>query len=233
MARQRAGGGRALSRPLLALLLLVPAPSLGVVAGLVLWPGGAGRFLFAAAKVWVVALPLLWRLAVDHAPLSWSPPRRGGLGVGAAIGAVSGAAILLAFLLLRSRLDPGALRATADAMGISAPGAYLAGAATWVLVNALMEEYVWRWFVFSQLERLTTPAAAAAGSAAAFTLHHVVALQAYLGWGLVALASTGVFLGGLCWSLCYARYRSIWPGWVAHVLADVAVFAVGWMLLFG
>ena len=35
------------------------------------------------------------------------------------------------------------------------------------------------------------------------------------------------------WSVCYLRYRSIWPGWVSHVAADVAGLAIGWRVLFG
>jgi hypothetical protein len=47
------------------------------------------------------------------------------------------------------------------------------------------------------------------------------------------VASTGVFIGGVIWAWLYSRYRSIWPGWISHVLADIAVFGVGWWLLFG
>ena len=69
-------------------------------------------------------------------------------------------------------------------------------------------------------------------SALLFTLHHIVALRAQAGWDVTLLASLGVFLGGCAWSWLYLRYRSIWPGYVSHVLADVAVFAVGWVILF-
>ena len=42
----------------------------------------------------------------------------------------------------------------------------------------------------------------------------------------------GVFLGGCAWSWLYLRYRSIWPGYISHIIADIAVFGVGWMILF-
>jgi uncharacterized protein len=41
------------------------------------------------------------------------------------------------------------------------------------------------------------------------------------------LGSLGVFAGGAVWSHLYLRTRSIWPGYLSHALADVAVFAVG------
>jgi membrane protease YdiL (CAAX protease family) len=217
----------------LALLLLVPVPSLAVALALVEQPGPVGRALFVGAKLWILLLPLGWYLLMERGRPSWSPPRRGGLLVGAGLGVASAAAIAAAFWLLRSHIDPTALAATAELMGIATPPVYLAGAAYWVMVNSVLEEYVWRWFVYVQLERLVPPSAAVLGSALAFTAHHVVALQVYLPWGLTLLASSGVLIGGATWSWCYRRYRSIWPGWIAHALADIAVFAVGWMLIFG
>jgi membrane protease YdiL (CAAX protease family) len=42
-----------------------------------------------------------------------------------------------------------------------------------------------------------------------------------------------VFTGGAIWSWLYVRYRSIWPGYLSHAIVDVAVFAVGWWIIFG
>lgn len=217
----------------IALALLVPAPTLAVYLALDTLPGPVGRALFLACKLWIVALPAAWHLLVDHGRPSWSPANRGGLGTGIGLGVASAAAIGLVYALLRGTIDPAPLAAVAERMALASPAAFVAGAAGWVVVNSLLEEYVWRWFVLTRLERLVPAPVAIVGSAAAFTLHHVVALRAYLPWGLVALAAAGVFLGGAGWAWCYRRFRSVWPGWIAHALADVAVFAVGWDLLFG
>jgi membrane protease YdiL (CAAX protease family) len=52
------------------------------------------------------------------------------------------------------------------------------------------------------------------------------------GWAVTLLGSAGIFVGGLTWSWLYRRYRSTWPGYVSHILADAAVFVIGWLLLF-
>jgi hypothetical protein len=100
-------------------------------------------------------------------------------------------------------------------------------------INALLEEYVWRWFVFRRCEDLAGgwPAAVLAGLF--FTVHHVFALRAQFGWNVTVLGSVGVFAGGVIWSWCYLRYRSIWPGYISHVLADVAFLVIGGLILFG
>ena len=221
-------------RALLALALLVPVPSLGVAAAMIAVPGPVGQTLFIAAKVWLVAFPAFWFLGVEKNTVSFSPIRHGGLGAGFLTGAAAGAIIVLAAWAFGVfDMDMGELVGEVDEMGLTTPRAYLLGALGWTFVNSLMEEYVYRWFIFSRCERLMPRAAAVVASAAAFTVHHVVALSTYLPWHLNALASLGVFLGGVIWAVLYSRYRSIWPGWVSHVLADVAVFAVGWVLLFG
>jgi len=218
----------------LALLLIVPVPSLGVIAAMVAAPGPLGHAVFLAAKVWLVLFPAAWYLMVEHGRPSWSPPRLGGMGVGALSGLAVLAAIVSGVWLMGVRtMDMAPLRFAVEEMGLGTPGAYLAAAAGWTLVNSLMEEYVYRWFVLRQSEQLFSATWAILMSAAVFTLHHIIAVSQYLNPLHTVLASAGVFIGGVIWAWLYWRYRSIWPGWISHVLADVAVFGVGWWLLFG
>jgi len=217
----------------LALLLLTPVPTLGVLAALHAAPGTAGRLVFATAKLWLLLFPAAWYLAIERGRPSWSPPARGGLRAGAAVGAAMAAAILVAYWgVLRAHVDPQPVRQAAVEMGIGSPVSYIAGAAAWILVNSLVEEYVWRWFVFRQLRALLPAALAVLGSAALFTAHHAVAMAAYLGPALLVLGALAVLVAGACWSFLYLRYDSIWPGWISHVVADIAVFVIGWQLLF-
>lgn len=231
-AAQRRSRGLAL----LALLLLVPVPSLGVYAGLIAYPQtGFGRGLFIAAKLWVLFLPLVWTTLVERrALLPARPPRHNGLRAGVASGALFGIAIVAACALFgRAAVDVGPLREVAAGVAMDAPLRFAALAAYWVFVNALLEEYVWRWFVLGQLCRLLRPVLAVPLAAAAFTLHHVVVTQLYLPPPLVALAALAVFVAGLVWGAMVRYYGSLWPGYVSHVIADVAIFAAGYWLLFG
>ncbi len=226
---------RARGRALLALALLVPVPTLGALAGMVWLPGtrvGAG--LFAFAKVWILALPLAWHVAVDRAPLSLSPARRGGFGMAVGSGIAISLVILAVFAGWGGRLiDAAILRERVAAMGLGDPMRYALAALYWTLVNALLEEYVWRWFVVRKCAiLLRSSCAAIAASAAFFTLHHLFALRVYFGTTAVAVAGTGVFLGGVIWSWMYLRYRSIWPGYVSHAIVDLCLFALGAHLLF-
>ena len=220
-------------RALLALALLAPVPSLGIWAAMVAAPGPHGHGVFLVAKLWLLVFPAAWYLLVEKGKPSWSPPRRGGMATGVLSGVILAAAIVLgAWLVGAQHMDLAPLHAAVREMNLASPAAYLAGAAAWTLVNSLIEEYVYRWFVLRQCEAMLPPAVAVIAAAAIFTLHHVIALNQYLEPGFTALSSAGVFVGGIVWAALYYRYRSIWPGWISHALADIAVFGLGGWLLF-
>jgi membrane protease YdiL (CAAX protease family) len=222
------------SQAIVALLLLAPVPSLGVIMAMVVAPGPVGKTIFTIAKIWLLVFPATWYLLVERGQPSWSPPRRGGLGVGAASGAVLAVIIVAgAWLFGVQEMNLTPLRTEVREMGLNSIMPYLAGAAGWTFVNSLMEEYVYRWFVFRQCEVLVKKTPAVPASAAIFTAHHIIAVSQYLDPFLTVLASAGVFTGGCIWAWLYSRYRSIWPCWLSHVFADVAVFGIGWYLLFG
>ncbi|MCA8961676.1 MAG: CPBP family intramembrane metalloprotease [Planctomycetes bacterium] len=223
------------SRAGLALLLLVPAPSIGVWVGLEGDPGAVGRAVWLFSKVWLFGFPLVWWRWVEAESFRRSPLRRArdlwpglwtGLGIAASI-------LIAPHCVDASILHTEELRRNAIEAGFSEPLQYIVLASGLTLVNALLEEFVWRWFVFTRSEVLFGKAGGVLASAVFFTIHHGIALRAHFEPWIVGLGCLGVFIGGCVWSTLYLRTRSIWPGYLSHVCADVAVFVVGWKLLFG
>jgi uncharacterized protein len=224
-------------RALLALLVLVPAPTIGALYGLVLAPGPTGQVVWAALRAWIVVVPIVWLVLVERArpPLELWPRRRRAEAawVALALSIACVFAVLGAFVWLRAEVDVERLRAALRANGLDRPERYLAIAAYITIVNSWIEEVVWRGFVVRRCEELVRPPVVVVASALAFTAHHVVVFVLYLGAANGALASLAVFLAGVAWSCCYLRYRSIWPAWVSHVVADAVGLACGYQLLFG
>jgi CAAX protease family protein len=219
---------------LLALLLLVPAPSIAVWVAAYASPGTAmGKGVFLFCKVWLIGLPLIWYMLVDKQRPTL--PRPSGKGMAAAV--VTGTVIFLAigagYWLVRDKIDAEAVREKAFAVGLTSPMIYLLGAVYWCTLNSLLEEYVWRWFVFTRCEALMPKWPAVIASGLFFTLHHVIALTAYFDWSITALASLGVFIGGATWSWIYLTHRNIYAAYVSHVFADIVIFAIGYKLIFG
>ncbi len=223
-------------KALLAMALLVPAPTIGVYLAMVFEStrGDEGRIAYGLSKAWILLLPLVWRVWVDKDRLSFSPARKGGFKAAALLGVTIGVVILAAYGLIgRTWIDPETVREAASTNGIGEIWQYLGLVVYLALVNSLLEEYVWRWFVFRKCETLVGGWPAVLLSAAMFTIHHIVALKAQFDWSVTIVGSLGVFVGGAVWSWCYLKYRSIWPGYVSHLIADVVIFVIGWHLIFG
>ena len=155
--------------------------------------------------------------------------------MGVVAGLVISVGILGAWWLVSERwIDLDAARAQLEKAGLGTPAVYLAGCAYWILINSLIEEYVWRWFVFRKIEVAAGSASVGlVGSAFFFSVHHGIATASFLAWPLALAAAAGCFIGGATWSWLYLKYRSIWPAYLSHAIVDVAVFVVGWMILFG
>ena len=222
-------------RAILALALLVPAPSIGALFGMVIFPDStAGVMLFGASKLWLFALPIVWIMFVERTPFSLSPPRHGGFMAGVLSGIIISGIILAVYAMIGDALiNKRFLTDKLMAIGLGSRGRYLGGMLYWILVNSVLEEYVWRWFCVKQCEQLLPKRLAIVCSALFFTLHHVVAMSVYFGPAAVSICALGVFAGGAAWSMMYIKYRSIWPGYVSHAIVDLCIFGIGWTLLFG
>ena len=219
---------------LIALLLFVPASSIGVTMALLIAPGVIGNRVFTLVKIWIVILPLLWTWKTNSAKLRFPRFDRQQVKVGIGLGLLMFVAIIAAYWFLgRQWIDLAGIQSKASEVGISSLNLYLAGFLYWSLINSFIEECIWRGFVYSQCAVLMNSIAAVVLSAIFFTLHHSIALYAYThSWLVVFVGSLGVFLAGAIWSFCYRVYNSIVPSYISHVLADIAIGIVGWQLLF-
>lgn len=223
------------NRALWALLLLLPAPSIGTAASLLFWPETlAGKALFVVCKLWIISLPLGWLLLVDRERISWSRPRHDGFTIALVSGLVISAVVIATYFeaLRFGLIDPKTIAESTAKTGLNRLGAYIAGAIYWITLNSLMEEYVWRWFVFRKFEAITTGKFAVIAASLGFTAHHVIALAAQFSGLITLLGSVGVFIGGLTWSWLYLRFRSVWPCYVSHAIVDLALFWIGYDLIF-
>ncbi len=227
-------------KAVLALVLILPAPLVGISCSLYLPPlqnAGSqnieiGKVIWAVAKIWLMLLPVAWLLFVDKGKLSWSPTNRNGVVAGLLWSIPVSVVLLGTYWIVKGGtfIDPEATRTIED-LGITTPAKFLIFASAMSLGNSLMEEYVWRWFVFSKFKVLVGVRPAIVLSACFFTVHHVVILWNVGSTWLVVVGSCSLLVGGIIWGYLYNKYNSIWPGWICHVAADTAIMWVTWQLL--
>jgi membrane protease YdiL (CAAX protease family) len=110
--------------------------------------------------------------------------------------------------------------------GIKTAVAYFLMSGFYSLFHSLLEEYYWRWFVFRQLEKVTSLWPAIIVSAIGFTLHHIVVLSVFFqgaNW-LIVLFGTAIAIGGAFWAWLYHRSDSIFDTWLSHLIIDAGLF---------
>lgn len=220
---------------LLGLILVGIAPTVSVVTGFAFKAGVLAIVVFIFTKVWIFGLPAFWHLRIDKNVFSRSPALNGGWAVSAGLGIVMAVVIVLAYVLLGDTLvSDEDLIEILDPFGLTTPWKLMLAILFWVFINSVLEEFVFRWFITSKIEQLISgkwlPILLSAG---VFTLHHTIALAFFIDPLGNFLASLGVFIGGVIFSWIYIEYRSIWVAWVAHAIADVAVFAIAWQMVVG
>ncbi len=218
----------------LALILVVVPASLGFVAKFYLL-GIAGQLCFVLTRIWILALPIIWFQQIDQGKLSFTFPRQQDLVVGSGLGLIMFSLIISGYGLMgRELIDPLIVQESASQIGLGNLQSFAAFAMYFTLINSLVEEYIWRWFVSRKCEDLVSGSGAVGLAALCFTLHHIVALHAYFQNPLVVtVGSVGVFLAGALWSWWFLRFRSLWSSYVSHAWADLAIALVGWRVLFG
>jgi uncharacterized protein len=218
---------------LLALILFVPAGSICVLTALYIAPGSWVQTLSNLCQVWLLVFPIAWSVLVDRSKLRFSRPKYREVLAGTIWGILMFAVILGVYKLFgQHSIDPVIAKEKAQQLGIKNPHIFLIVEAYFVLVNSLIEEFTWRWFVFNKCQILIPGTAAIFLSSLFFTLHHIFVLAAYTTGWVVFLGSFAVFVAGIIWSLCYLHYRSLCSSYISHAIADLALAIIGWQILF-
>jgi membrane protease YdiL (CAAX protease family) len=214
-------------------------PCMGSVVYFVLFSEYAfARVVYAAVKAFTVAWPVICICLILHEhfprPEIPAPKYRRAL----ALGLLSG--IVIAALMLSSMRTPLLHVVESGSMNIRTKTAelgilqyYSIYALLISLINSLVEEYYWRWFLYGRLRGLVRIHWAHILAGIAFASHHTVVTTHYfgVGWGLALGACVGV--GGIIWSMMYENHNTILGAWISHLIVDLALFSIGHMLLFG
>ena len=155
--------------------------------------------------------------------------------MGGISGIIMSGIIIVMWLVFGDTLDTDSMVSELESTGLTEFRVFLAGLIYWIFLNSLLEEYVFRWFVtIKAIDLLGSEARAIVLSAILFTLHHAIALHSFgFVWWQTAMACFGLISGAAIWSWLYLRYSSVWVCWFSHAICDVAVFGIGYLIIFG
>tara|TARA_B100000287_G_scaffold279419_2_gene263313 strand:+ start:2143 stop:2841 length:699 start_codon:yes stop_codon:yes gene_type:complete len=220
---------------LLALLLVGFVPTLSIVFTIKINDNELiSQVFFIVCKLWILVFPTYWYLRIEGNHFSWSSSTSEGLIFGAITGIVMSAIIVVMWILFGDTIDTESMITEMESTGLTNYKIYILGMMYWIFLNSLLEEYVFRWFITVKgIEIFGSEVKGIALSASMFTLHHSIALHLFgFIWWQTVVASVGLLSAAAIWSWLYVRFKSIWVCWLSHAICDVAVFGIGYMIIF-
>ena len=223
------------NKPLIAILLVAFIPSASVIFGIEIIDNEfLSQIFFVSCKIWIFLVPTVWYLKVEKKSISKNLPTKEGIFFGLITGIIMSLIILVTWFLFNETLDIDGMVEILQSNGLDSFNLYLLGMFYWIFINSLLEEYVFRWFItIKSSELFGSDLIGIIFSAAMFTLHHAIALHLFgFIWWQTLIACFGLLSAAAIWSWLYIRFRSIWICWLSHAICDVAVFAIGYTILF-
>ena len=223
-------------------LAVAPAMVLPFLASLVYFvalPGGpATQVAYGATKLFTVgwpliALPLILGESVPRPNLR-QPHHREAIPLGVVTGLFILAALALALQTpLREVVEATAPQVRQKAESLGFLENFWLFALSLSLVNSLVEEFYWRWFVYGQVRRALPRGPALVLGAGAFAAHHFVVASGFAPFPWYIVGGMAVFLAGVIWNLMFEAQRTLVGAWVAHIIVDLGILWVGYRLLTG
>ena len=134
------------------------------------------------------------------------------------------------FLLTRGVIDySGVTESLTSGMGITREN-LLAVALYMSVMNSFLEEFFFRGFGFITLKHYTSARFAYLFSPLFFAIYHTGMLVGMFHPAVILLLMAGLFAGGLIFNALNDRFGNLYPSWLAHMGADFAINAVGFVL---
>lgn len=188
----------------------------------------------SALKVLIFgAVPITATLLIkDKAFFEVLKPTKRGLLISLVLGMLLYVLILVGYFLLKDVFDFSAVTASlTEGEGVTKDN--FPFVALYISVcNSFLEEFFFRGFAFLGLKRLLGRRLSHTISALAFAVYHVAIMSGWFSPVLFVLLLAGLYAGGVIFNVLDEKTGDIYPSWILHAFANLAINTVG-MILFG
>lgn len=148
-----------------------------------------------------------------------------------AFGVMMYAFIIGAYFLLGKYFDLSGITSSLDEIGVTKNN-FIFVALYIAICNSFLEEFIFRGFGFIGLTDKVGEKCACVFSAICFALYHVTMMIGWYSIWLTALIIFALFVGGVILNLLDRKCKTLYPAWIVHIFANLAINTIG-MILFG
>lgn len=98
-------------------------------------------------------------------------------------------------------------------------------------VNSFLEEFFFRGFIFTNLDKSMSRPFAYGFSATVFSLYHVAMMLGWFPPVLFVLILLGLVVGGIVFNYLNTRLETMYGSWLIHMFANFAINTIGFILM--
>lgn len=153
------------------------------------------------------------------------------LAVGLGVGVIT--VIWGSYFVLGSLVDLSAVTGELDAKMNINESNFIATALYIATCNSFLEEFFFRGFLFFRLKECVPLWVAHLLSATLFSLYHVAIMVTWFQWWVFLLCMVALVIGGVIFNLLDDGTYSLYPSWLTHACANLALNTIGLILFFG
>ena len=146
------------------------------------------------------------------------------------VGILMYAFIVGAYFLLGGYFDLSGITSSLDEIGVTESN-FIFVAVYIAVCNSFLEEFIFRGFGFIGLSDKLGEIWASAFSAICFALYHVTMMIGWYSLPLTVLIIFALFIGGLILNYLDRKCKTLYPAWIVHIFANLAINTIG-MILF-
>ncbi len=193
----------------------------------------AVTWLYSCTKILLIAWPSAWLLAAKkHLPKMFGREWRRSILAGIISGIIIVGIGISIYLSLTDYLSGFADNIYEKIIDFKIENYYIPFALFVSIIHSFIEEYYWRWFVFSGLMLKLKKNAAILISSAAFGIHHYIILSQFFDLPFALFGTFAVFVGGVIWCNIYKKTGNLLGAWISHFCADAIVMTLGYFIVF-
>jgi len=94
-------------------------------------------------------------------------------------------------------------------------------------VNSFLEEFFFRGFAYFSLKNISSEKTANIFSALSFALYHVAIIDGWFSLTATFIIIISLFASGLFFNYLNKKNNSIFPSWIIHIFANLAINTIG------
>lgn len=154
------------------------------------------------------------------------------IGVGILLGVLSAFILVGAFMFFKKIINMDVIFLELATKSKITSTNYLIVTTYFTFANSFLEEFFFRGFIFTNLNKMGYKKVGYIFSSLLFALYHIGIFKNWFSIELILLCILGLFITGIVFNYVDTKSDNFLNSWAIHILADLTIVIIGYMYLF-